>query len=116
MANITKLQKVIILEGNIELWIDADRAEKLVNEIKQVNFDDTFDYEGRTFAKRIFKGVFLPEDIENATRRKNGQWQCKYKKWHDRGEKCVCIDPKEKIKREEYKQKFYQEHGYYPPI
>jgi hypothetical protein len=28
--------------------------------------------------------------MEDYTRRKNGQWKCKYGNWHDKGEKCNC--------------------------
>ena len=37
-------------------------------------------------------GVFSAQEMEDSKRRKNGEYQCKYKTWHDKFQKCDCAE------------------------
>lgn len=93
---LTKPQKVMLLTDGIQLWMDSDRADGFMEQIRGMTFDDIAEYEGRQFTRSMFRGFFLPEDIDGMTKRKNGQWQCKGANWHDRGENCACATLAEK--------------------
>lgn len=96
---LTTQQKVVLLKGDIQLWMDADRADELANNMAALNFDDDINFDGRNFIKAIYQGVFLPQDITEQTNRKNGQWKCKGLQWHDRGERCQCATQEEKTRQ-----------------
>ena len=51
---------------------------------------------GRSINTADCTGVYLPEDMQDLTRRKNGQWKCKENYWHDKGIKCDCVNKQEK--------------------
>jgi len=91
-----KNQKVVILADGIELWMDEEKADALVAILDKLTFDDNVNWEGRNFTKSMYRGTFLPSDIEDQKRRKNGQWLCKGSNWHDRFDKCECASVEEK--------------------
>lgn len=104
MQDLAKQQKVMLLTDGIQLWIDSDRADAFMAQIRDMAFDDIVEYEGRSFTRRMFLGFFLPGDIESMTKRKNFQWQCKGGQWHDRGENCTCASLEEKKRLAEREQ------------
>jgi hypothetical protein len=103
MNKLEKQQKVVLLQDGILFYMDAERADALADAIRPLNFDDQIKFDGRDFTKRMYLGVFLPGDIEEQTKRKNGDWICRIKKWHHRGEQCDCttMESLNEIKRRE---------------
>jgi hypothetical protein len=92
---LAKRQLCIVLRNGMQIWIDEDRAEKLqlalnVSESKFINYGE------RIINSADVVGLFTPQDLDEFTRRKNGQWKCDYSNWHKREEICDC-GSKEKL-------------------
>ena len=98
MNEITTIQKCIQLRSGVEIWIDAKKADALmgiIQERERTGKRGTFQYEGRLINIADLVGIFKPEDMENSTRRKNGEWACQSGHWHSKGEKCDCLSKEE---------------------
>jgi hypothetical protein len=90
MARLAKNLVCIVVRNGIWVWVEQERAKILINVLGQNNCPQFITYEGRMINKADITGIFLPEDIDAYTRRKNGQWQCDKGKWHNRGVACDC--------------------------
>jgi hypothetical protein len=95
-----KLAKNIMcikLRSGIEIWVEKEKAEKLINLLgtTQTKF---VEIENEIINSADVEGIFTPTTMEEMTRRKNGQWKCDYNTWHNRGEICSCCEL-EKFKR-----------------
>ena len=80
--------KCIYIRNGVEIWLVSEKAEQLMTIFGSPNPPQFVKYEGRLINRADLVGVFLPIDMEEMTRRKNGQWKCQYSTWHDRNEKC----------------------------
>lgn len=87
-TEITKKQMCIQTRSGIELWINEEDAHKAFASLNGAGRFVVL--EGRMLNAADVVGIFKPEDMDGATRRKNGQWKCNGGQWHDRGEKCTC--------------------------
>jgi len=78
--------RCVILNGGIEKWITEHQA-KLIQDAVESNqkFIQLGDEMLSTYS---IVGIFTPATLEERSRRKNGEWQCKYGYWHDRGNEC----------------------------
>jgi hypothetical protein len=89
MNELTKKQKVIMLRSGVEIWIEEEYANRLKSvllnskETKFIEIDDS------VINSTEIIGIFTPQELEDATRRKNGQWKDKNGKWRNRGDR-VC--------------------------
>lgn len=104
MNKIAKRQKCILSRDGSMLWVDEDKALRIQEDLENKTIHGHFRVEGRTLNTVEITGVYYPEDIEDMTRRKNGQWKCLNGEWHERYQKCECISSDEKMaikKREE---------------
>lgn len=90
MNKLSKNLKCVVLRNGIEIWKEDDRlndlAKKLLSgqKIGFINIDDEL------INSADIIGIFSAQVMEEAVRRKNGQWKCQYGNWHDRGQKCEC--------------------------
>ena len=86
---ITKKLVCIVMRNNVEIWVEEERIESLrkalplLKEHKFIGIDDEM------LNTADIVGIFSAQTMEDTTRRKNGQWQCKYNYWHERGEQCA---------------------------
>lgn len=87
-TEIAKKQMCVQTRSGIELWINEEDAQKAFSALNSSSRFVILD--GRMFNVADVVGIFKPEDMNSASRRKNGQWKCKGSQWHDRGEKCLC--------------------------
>lgn len=106
MNELVTPQKCIQMRSGVEIWIDARKADALMQEVdrrEKAGIRGTFTFEGRLMNIADIVGIFKPEDMESSTRRKNGEWMCHAGAWHSKGEKCDCLSISEKnaIKRRE---------------
>jgi len=88
---ISKNLMCIKLRSGIEIWIEKEKAEKLINllgttKTKFVEIDDEI------INSSDVEGVFNPQTMADLAKRKNGQWKCNYDRWHSRGETCGCYE------------------------
>jgi len=88
MNELSKELRILCLRNGVEMSIEKDRAEKIMALMEKRKF---IELDGRVINTADIVGIFTPSDIEATIRRKNGQWQDKAGKWHDRG---VRICPK----------------------
>jgi hypothetical protein len=91
MNQLSKNLSCIYIRNGIEIWIEDDRAETLRNVLKSPNAPQFIEYENRIINRADLVGIYSALDMENMTRRKNGEWLCKSNTWHGRGEKCECL-------------------------
>lgn len=80
----------ILINGNIELWVEDKRLEPLKKLLLSENCPQFFYYEGRLINKNSITAILNPQDMEERTRRKNGEWACQMGSWHARGQLCEC--------------------------
>jgi hypothetical protein len=83
---LAKELRIIVLRNGVEISIEKDRTERILTLIEQRKF---IEIDGRIINGVDIIGIFKPEDMENAKRRANGQWQDKKGNWRNRGDK-VC--------------------------
>lgn len=88
MNELSKNLMCIKMRSGIEIWVEKEKAEKLINllgttQTKFVEIDNNI------INSVDISGIFNPKIMAELTRRKNGQWQCKWNYWHNRGEKCA---------------------------
>ena len=69
------------------IWMDEEKADKLSELLLNLKTNCFINYDGRSINTADCTGIYLPEDISNMTRRKNGEWQDMNGKWHEKGEK-----------------------------
>lgn len=81
--------------SGVEVWMEKERADKL-STILLEGKNQFIEYDGRVLNRADIVGIFTALDMEELTRRKNGEWKCQYSFWHPRKEDCEHIDPKEK--------------------
>lgn len=74
--------------GEMEVWTEADKMESLMSILKDKNAQQFIQIGDEIINRSFIVGVFKAKTMEDVTRRKNGQWKCKYGFWHERGEQC----------------------------
>lgn len=83
----------IQMRTGIEIWIEKKRVANMIAYLASNENIKLFEFEGRLLNKADLVGVFTPLDMEEATRRRNGQWKCKFATWHERKAICECRPP-----------------------
>lgn len=99
MNEIANLQKCIQMRSGVEIWIDVKKADALmtiIQERERTGQKGMFQFDGRLMNIADLVGIFMPSDMENSTRRKNGEWACQSGYWHAKGDKCDCTPRAEK--------------------
>lgn len=96
MNDIAKLQKCLLIRAGIEIWLDEEKWNKLeiLLSADKNKLPKFVNLEGRFVNVADIVGIFKPSDLEEKTRRLNGQWRCKYGEYHDRGDICNCLEKK----------------------
>jgi hypothetical protein len=78
----------LLTKTGVEIWMEEDRAANIKKVLREgaewLDFDDKF------ISKTDISGFYPAYDMEGRTRRKNGEWKCRYNEWHDRFKKCGC--------------------------
>lgn len=79
----------VVLNGNIEKWIEEDKARIIRQAIKDgAKYVEIGNEIFNTFS---IVGIFEPSTMEERSRRKNGEWQCEHGAWWEKGDrKCQC--------------------------
>lgn len=103
MTQLSKELLCIVIRGGVELWAEKERILPMLATLQNKNAPQFITYEGRLINRADVVGIFTPEDMEAVKRRKNGQWQCGFGEWHDRGEKCECVSAEE-VRQQNFKK------------
>lgn len=89
---LSKTLHCIQMRSGVEIWVGGESLERLQRALDTLEGSRFISFEGRHFNTADLVGIFTAQDMENCTRRKNGQWQCVTGRWHDKSEKCGCAD------------------------
>ena len=87
MKEIAKDLKCILTRQGIEIWIEEEKVKELAKILVNSTNSMFIKYDGRLINTADITGIFTPQDMEDYTRRKNGQWKDKSGEWKDRFEK-----------------------------
>jgi len=87
MNEVSRELMCIFIRGGVELWVEKEKIGAIQEQIKR---GVLFTIEGNMINANDIIGIFKPEVIADRTRRRNGQHQCEYGKWHERFKKCEC--------------------------
>ena len=83
MNELSKELRVISIRNGVELSVEKDRIDALLPKLEKGGFCQI--NEEFVNAKDIV-GIFTPQAIEGAIRRKNGQWyDSKTARWYEKG-------------------------------
>lgn len=113
-TKLVKQQKCIVMRNGVEIWVDLDKADQIEQVLVDLKNHSFIRFEGRYINTADCSGVYLPEDMDDMKRRKNGQWKCKAGNWHDRFEDCVCLSVEEAEVKKKRDEDFYKANGFYP--
>lgn len=91
---LSKLLFCVCMRNGVEIWMEQERVEKLQKLIENLTGTKFVNFDNETINTADIVGIFSAETMNENTRRKNGQWKCKYDFWHERGTKCECIPNK----------------------
>jgi hypothetical protein len=93
-TEIAKKQLVLRMKSGIEIWIDEDKADKVMSYL-QTQKTGFGTIEGRLVNLVEIEGIFSPTDLEELAYRKQGMWKCKYNNWHNKNDDCTCVRPRD---------------------
>ncbi len=78
--------------SGIEFWMEKENARLFQDILKGLTQSTFLEIEGESVNTADLEGVFSAGRIEILTRHKNGQWKCKFGIWHERSERCDCVE------------------------
>jgi hypothetical protein len=86
---IAKNLMCITMMNGLEIWKEEDRMLSLIEQLKSgktgfVGIDNIL------LNTSSILSITPAGEMQDQTRRKNGQWKCKHGTWHERGEQCAC--------------------------
>lgn len=90
MNELSKGLLCIYIRNGIEIWVEEDRVKLLTQNLFTPNPPQFFEYQGRPINRADLVGVFTAKEMEELTRRKNGQWKCLKSNWHEKRQECEC--------------------------
>lgn len=91
------LRKCVLVRGGLEIWIEAEKADRLYDTIKNPQSPKYIKIDEQVINTFEIIGIMTPDAMEERQRRKNGQWKCMKGNWHDKGNVCECSEHKETV-------------------
>ena len=85
-------QKCVLMRSGAEIWVDSKRLEPIEQLLLSGKAPKFLFIDGQFINTFELEGIFSPTIMEERTRRKNGQWKCRYDEWHERGQICGCAE------------------------
>ena len=113
-TELSKSLMCVIIRGGIEIWLEKERAEKLIQMLTVIKESKFIEFNGQILNTADITGIFTPDVMEEKTRRRNGEWKCRLENWHGKGEKCDCKSFEYNKIISDKKEEFYKKNGYYP--
>jgi hypothetical protein len=90
MNDLTKKIMCLKMRGDIEIWLEKERLDDLMAILETQKENRFIRIDEQIINTADIVGIFTPKTMESMTRRKNGQWECKYGNWHEKREPCEC--------------------------
>lgn len=91
------------MRSGVEVWLEDSRIEELKKGLRTLTSNKFIEIDDRMINTADITGIFTPEDMQDLTRRKNGEWKCDKGHWHQRSEQCLGHKIKQWDKRGFYK-------------
>lgn len=110
MGELSKELMCIQIRSGIEIWLERARAEAFIRALSVPNAPQFVEVDGNMINRADVVGIFGAANMEDSTRRKNRQWQCRAGTWHDKNQECSCQMTQTRTKEEE---DFFTVNGYY---
>lgn len=95
MNELSKDLRCILLFSGIEIWLEYERAERLLELLKTLKEVKFVEINGSLINTSSIQGVFPAREVEDMRRRKTGLWKCRRETWHLKGQLCDCTAPVE---------------------
>lgn len=89
-SEITKEQMCIFMRSGVEIWLDKEKAEKLMADMENGRIEKFFRVEGRLVNVVEMVGILTPADVRDIQQVRRGMWKCKYNIWHSKNDHCEC--------------------------
>lgn len=80
----------VSMRNGVEVWLEAERATTLREALLKVSKSKFVNIDEQIINTADVVGIFNPETMSDHTRRRNGEWRCKYNEWHEKFQKCDC--------------------------
>jgi hypothetical protein len=71
-----------------DFWVSPDQARSIM-QVKQNDPSGSLELEGNLIGCSTIDGVVTAEKYDMLNMKRRGGWQCRYKKWHERGQQCA---------------------------
>lgn len=110
MNELTKELMCVQLRSGILLWLEQERCVSFMMALENPNCPKFVRIDDQMINTADISGIFNAKSMEDMTRRKNGQWQCKKGEWHDRSTTCDCSA----MEYTEDQKRCFEQFGYYP--
>jgi len=104
MTQLSKALMCVQMRSGVEMWLEADKAEKLQEVLQGITGSKFIRHEGQTINTADIVGVFTAQTMADHTRRKNGQWKCAKGAWHDKRQDCECRRSQEHTELPEHEE------------
>ena len=92
MTALSKSLMCVQMRSGVEIWVEGERAMRLQNILEGIRETKFIRFENQTFNTADIVGVFEASTMSDLTRRRNGEWRCGQGHWHQKGERCECLD------------------------
>ena len=87
---LTKNLMCICMRNGVQIWIEKERIMTLQSELAKLTGSKFILFEEQVINTADIVGIFTPQSLNELTRRKNGEWQCQFFRWHEKKEICEC--------------------------
>src|SRR3990167_3133105 len=96
---ITIQLQCVVLNGQVEKWLEKERAEIIREAVKRG--DKFVEINGELMNTSAVVGIFNAQTMAEKIRRRNGEWQCEHGNWWAKMDsKCECRSKEEKERRD----------------
>lgn len=80
----------IMMRGNIEIWIEKDKTDKLMELLENGQINRFVRIDNQFINVVDVMGIFSPETMKDRNNIRAGKWKCQHNIWHIRNEECFC--------------------------
>lgn len=109
---VRKDHRAILMKSRLIHWVTTSTAERLQQQLlgQSAHSHILLSELGITINSAEIEGVYTEEAYENLLKVKQGMYQCRYHRWHQRKEYCFCqrdimIEARKEQKKEETARK-----------
>ena len=80
------MRKVLLLKNGLRYFLNNIEYGLVYKAMK----GEFMEVQGDIISTSQIEGIFTPDKVEEADKRRRGMWMCRYNKWHSRQDNCEC--------------------------